>query len=141
MAVIASIQTRELLRQIIDLISMKNLKKWASWEIERKVSCPFMEIQWFMYKKVIKFCVFRLSSNINILLLNKFKLYILKLKIKHWFFCYFLLGIKEVKFVREFSHEQMIMTIYIDDQICKRYFKPYNKWNKTRPVKNVKLYV
>lgn len=36
-----------------------------------------------------------------------------------------MLGIKDVKYVREFSHDEMIMTIYVDDQICKRYFKPY----------------
>lgn len=36
--------------------------------------------------------------------------------------CIFL-GVNDVKIVREFAPDKMIMTIYVDDHIAKRYYK------------------
>lgn len=35
----------------------------------------------------------------------------------------FFLGVYDVKIVREFAPDKMIMTIYVDDRIAKRYYK------------------
>lgn len=37
-------------------------------------------------------------------------------------------GDREIKIVREFSAEKMIMTIYVDDTVARRFFKAVWSW-------------